>query len=218
MDYTEARRWMVDGQLRPSRVTDPRILSAMMDLPRERFVPAAALARAYADRDIALPRGRAIMKPMVLARLVQLLGLRPGDRALVVGPGTGYGTAVAARTGAHVTAVEEDPELAAAATSALAETVGAAAVKVVQGPLIQGWPGAAPYDAILIEGAVPQVPEAISAQLVEGGRLATVIAEAGRAPRAVLGRRVGGTFSLTDAFDAAATPIPAFAPEPGFVL
>src|SRR5919202_5397107 len=108
MDYADARKRMVDGQLRPNRVTDPRVLDAMRDLPREDFLPRAAQARAYADEDVPLPGGRALIQPMVIARLAQLAAVRPGDRALVVCAGTGYGAAVLARCDARVTAVESD--------------------------------------------------------------------------------------------------------------
>ena len=115
MDFAEARRFMVDGQLRPNRIEDPRIVSAMRDLPRERFAPPALAARAYADADLPLPGGRAMMQPMVLAKLVQLAGLRRGERALVVAAGTGFGAALMAAIGGSVTAVESDPALLAIA-------------------------------------------------------------------------------------------------------
>ena len=108
MDYADARKRMVDGQLRPNRVTDPRVLDAMRELPREDFLPPRPRARAYADEDVPLPGGRAMVAPMVIARLAQLAAVRPGDRALVVCAGTGYGAAVLARCGARVTALEAD--------------------------------------------------------------------------------------------------------------
>ena len=127
MDYADARKRMVDGQLRPNRVTDPRVLDAMRELPREDFLPATARALAYADEDVPLPGGRALVEPMVIARLAQLAAVRPGDRALVVCAGTGYGAAVLARCGARVTAVESDATLAGIAQKALAAHLPAAA-------------------------------------------------------------------------------------------
>lgn len=219
-DSAEARRRMVDGQLRPNRVTDPRLLAAMDEIPRERFLPPALAARAYADEDVRLDGGRALIEPMVIARLLQLLALRDGDRALVVGAGSGYAAAVAARCGARVIALEEDAALVAAARRALAGMAPPEALRLVQGPLAAGWPGGAPYDAILIEGEVPEVPEAIAGQLAEGGRLATVLGPASRglSSHAVLGRRIAGSFSVTDAFNCATLPLPAFRRQPTFVF
>jgi protein-L-isoaspartate(D-aspartate) O-methyltransferase len=220
MDHAEARKRMVDGQLRPSRVTDPRILAAMGELPRERFLPANLAARAYTDEDVALPNGRALIEPLPLARMLQMLALREGDRLLILGAGTGYGAAVASRTGARVTALEEDEALVAEARRLLPEIAPAGLVTVVHGPLVAGHAAGAPYDAILIEGAVPEVPEGIRRQLAEGGRLAAVLAAAprGRSSRAVLGQHLGGTFSLSDVFDCSVAPLPAFRPQPGFVF
>lgn len=220
MDQAEARRRMVDGQLRPNRVTDQRVLAAMLEIPRERFLPPALAARAYTDEDVPLPGGRALIEPMVIARLMQLLGLRDGDRLLVVGAGTGYAAAIGAHCGARVVALEEDQALLDIARRSLTGLVSPDRLQIVAGPLSSGYPTAAPYDAILIEGEVPEVPVAIADQLAEGGRLATVLAAASRgvSSRAVLGRRVGGSFSVTDAFDCATLPLPAFRRPPGFVF
>ena len=219
-DMAEARKHMVDGQLRPNRVVDPRLLAAMGEIPRERFLPPHLAARAYVDEDVRLPGGRALMEPMVVARLLQLLAIRPGDRVLVVGAGTGYAAAVAAQCGAEVVALEEDAALVAAALRALAGLIAPAALRLVEGPITEGDVAGAPYDAILIEGEVPEVPPSIIGQLAEGGRLATVLAANARgvSSRAVLGRRVGGAFSLSDAFDCATLPLPAFRRAPGFVF
>lgn len=216
----EARLAMVNGQLRPNRVTDPLLLAAMRDLPRERFVPAALAVRAYADEDLRLAGGRVLMQPVAIARLIQALGIRDGDRALVVGAGGGYAAAVMARCGARVVALEEDPALLAQARIALAGLLPPDSLRLVAGPLLAGHADGAPYDAILIEGEVPQVPEAIAAQLAEGGRLATVLAggSRGRGAHAVLGCRAGGSFSLTDAFDCTTAPLPAFQPAPRFAF
>jgi len=219
-DTAEARRRMVDGQLRPNRVTDPRILSAMLAIPREAFLPPGLAARAYTDEDVPLPGGRALMEPMVIARLLQLLALRDGDRLLVVCAGTGYAAAVAAACGARVVALEEDAPLLAIARRAVPAAAGPGSVTLGGGPVAAGHAAGAPYDAILIEGEVPDVPAAIADQLAEGGRLVTVLAAAarGQSSRAVLGRRVGGSFSVTDAFDCATLPLPAFRRPPAFVF
>jgi protein-L-isoaspartate(D-aspartate) O-methyltransferase len=219
-DMAAARRFMVDGQLRPNRVTDPMLLAAMGDLPRENFLPPALAARAYADEDVRLPGGRALIEPMVIARLLQLLRIREGDRMLVLGAGTGYAAAVATRCGARVTAVESDPDLFSHARRAVTGLLPAGVLRLVQADPAQGHASGAPYDAILIEGEIPAIPEAIAGQLAEGGRLATVLAaaERGLSSRAVLGLRQGGSFSVTDAFDCATLPLPQFRPAPGFAF
>jgi protein-L-isoaspartate(D-aspartate) O-methyltransferase len=211
---------MVDGQLRPSRVTDPRLLAAMGDVPRERFLPPGLAARAYTDEDVRLPGGRGMIEPMVIARMLQLLSIRDGDRVLVIGAGSGYAATIAARCGARVVAVEQDAALAAAARRAIAGLVAPADLRLVEAPLGAGFPTGAPYDGILIEGEVAGIPAEIANQLAEGGRLVTVLAGADRglASRAVLGRRIGGSFSVTPAFDCATLPLPAFARRPGFVF
>lgn len=218
MDFAEARRLMVDGQLRPNHVDDPRIVAAMRELPRERFVPPAMVHRAYADADIPLPGGRALLKPLVLARLVQSAGLRRGERALVLAAGTGFGAALMAAIGASVTAVEADPALVAVARAALAAAVLPGAVTLVQAAPEDGHAAGAPYDVIMIEGGVHSVPRAIQEQLAEGGRLVTVGLAGGPPGRALLIRRAGGAFTETIGFDAHAPALPGFAPAPAFTL
>jgi protein-L-isoaspartate(D-aspartate) O-methyltransferase len=214
MDYADARRRMVDGQIRPNKVTDPRLLEALADLPRERFLPPPLRARAYVDDDVPLARGRAMMEPMVLARMVQLLSPRPGDRALVVGAGTGYGAAVLARMGAAVTAVEDDADLAAAARDAFADCLPPAAVRLADTLPPEG----ESFDAILVEGEVPAVPERISGLLAEGGRLSAVLGGGRRTGTAVLAQRLGGALTVTPVFDCAVAALPAFAPPARFVF
>jgi protein-L-isoaspartate(D-aspartate) O-methyltransferase len=218
MDYADARKRMVDGQLRPNRVTDPRVLDAMRDLPREEFLPAAVRARAYSDEDVPLPGGRTMVEPMVIARLAQTAAVRPGDRALVVCAGTGYGAAVLARCGARVIAIETDTALAAIAGRALAATLPAGAVRIESGRPAEGFAAGAPYDVVVIEGEVPEVPAAIAEQLAEGGRLVTVLGNGRRGGVAVLARRIGGAVSVTPVFDCATVALPEFQPAPGFVF
>jgi protein-L-isoaspartate(D-aspartate) O-methyltransferase len=219
MDFAEARRQMVDGQVRPNRVTDPRIILAMQEIPRERFVPPALVSRALADQDLALGHGRILLQPMTIGRLLQLALPRPGERALVVASGTGYGAALLAHMGLQVMAVEDDDALLAIATVALAGSgLPPGAIRQERGDPAAGCAAAAPYDLILIEGAFPAVPPALSAQLAEGGRLVGIRHASGEAGAAILGRRVGGTFSAVDAFDARGTLLPAFAPKPAFLF
>lgn len=221
MVFAEARRRMVDGQIRPNRVTDPLLVEALRSLPREAFLPAALHSRAYVDEDVALPGsdGRVLMEPMVLARLLQLAAVRPGDRALVVCAGTGYGAAVLGHIGARVTAVEDDPALLSIARAGLAAAeLPNGAVRLEATRPADGFAGAAPYDVILVEGEVPQVPPSLVEQLAEGGRLVAVEGGGARSGRAVLGRKLGGAFTVTPAFDCATAALPAFAPAPGFVF
>lgn len=214
MDYADARRRMVDGQLRPNKVTDPGLLAAVRGLPRELFLPLPLRPRAYSDEDVPLPGGRALMEPMVLARLVQLLEARPGCRALVVGAGTGYGAAVLARMGASVTAVEEDAALAAAAREAFAACLPPAAIRLAD--RLPDWEER--FDAVLIEGAVPAVPPEFAERVAEGGRLSTVQGNGGRNGVAVVGRRIGGAFTVSPVFDCAVAALPAFAEPARFVF
>lgn len=217
-DYAAARNLMVDGQVRPNKVTDPRIVAAMRALPRERFVPAALAARAYSDEDVALGGGRHLMEPMVIARLVQMLAVAPGERVLVVAAGSGYGAAVLAGCGARVTALEEDPALLTLARAVLPQV--APAVAMAEGRLGEGWKPGAPYDAVLIEGAVAELPAAVLAQLrPEGGRLATVLKPSGRVGHATLCTSGGGgRLAQVAVFDCAVPLLPGFARVAGFVL
>jgi protein-L-isoaspartate(D-aspartate) O-methyltransferase len=216
VDYADARNMMVDGQVRPNKVYDPRILDALRRLPRERFVPSRQMALAYADADVPLGGGRVLLQPMAIARLVQMAMVRTGERALVVGSGTGYGAALLAACGAQVTALEDDAALSDIARSALRGQDG---IAFVAGPLAQGWKAGAPYDVVLIEGGVTDVPAAIAGQLrTPSGRLVTVRAASGRMGQAVLGEPSQGGLSFTAVFDCATSLLPALCPEPGFVF
>jgi protein-L-isoaspartate(D-aspartate) O-methyltransferase len=212
-DFFVARQFMVNGQLRPTKVTDPRVLAAMRSLPREDFVPPAMATLAYIDDDLRLTATRSMMKPLVLARLVQLAAPRPGEAVLIVGAGSGYGAAVVAACGAQVTALEEDPALLDMATVALR---GVAGVSLVRGPLADGWPAAAPYDVVLIEGSVRAVPERIGRQVAQTGRLVAVVApEAGRSAAVLAEPSVGG-LAVRPMFDAVAPRLPSLWPALGF--
>jgi protein-L-isoaspartate(D-aspartate) O-methyltransferase len=213
--FADARKNMVDSQIRPNRVTDPRILSAMRRLPRERFVPAAARPLAYADEDVPLGNGRFMMEPMVLAKLLQAAVLQDHERALIVGAGTGYSAAVLAACGCRVTALEDEPALLAIAGTVLATE--APGVTLVSGPLAVGWPSNAPYDLILIEGAVPDVPPALADQLHrETGRLLTAICGNGRSTRAILAEATGAGLGISTIFDCGTPIIPSMRRMPAF--
>jgi len=212
---TDARKRMVDSQIRPNRVSDPRILAAMRHLPRERFLATSLEALAYADQTVKLGFGRVLLQPMVLARLLQAAEPSPGDKVLVVGAGTGYSAAVLAECGCAVTALEDSAALYARAKSVLAEL--APSVALISGPLPAGWPQDAPYDLILIDGAVPAVPATVANQLNrDSGRLVTIISEGAHAGHAVQAEPTSAGVSVRPLFDCLCPVVPGFAPAPAF--
>jgi len=213
-DFAAARRHMVDGQVRTADVTDLRIISAMQDVPRERFVPPEAASLAYLDRAPTVGAGRCLLKPVVLAKLIQALELEPTDRILVVGCATGYAAAVLAHIAGQVVALEQDDKLTQAAQAVLAPQTN---VTVAKGALVEGYAQGAPYDAILIDGAVEQVPDALRQQLKDGGKLACVLGVPPHAS-AMLYRRSGDDLGGRAIFDAAAALLPGFAKARAFAF
>jgi protein-L-isoaspartate(D-aspartate) O-methyltransferase len=215
-DTAAARRHMVDSQIRTCDVTDLGLQEAMLTLPRERFLPQSLAPLAYLDKDIPLGNGRALLKPMMLAKLIQAARVRREDRVLDVGCGTGYSAAVLARLAGSVIALEEDAGLARQAKEALAAT-GAAQVEVIVGPLTAGWAAGAPYDLILLDGAAEIVPEALGRQLKPDGRLAGVY---GRSPagKGMIYRVIEGQLVGRPVFEAAARVLPGFVAPPAFVF
>jgi protein-L-isoaspartate(D-aspartate) O-methyltransferase len=217
VDFAQARRTMVDGQVRTADVTDLRLLGAMQEVPRELFVPAPRRAIAYLDRDVPVSTtARALLKPMVLGKLLQAAAIVSTDRVLDVGAATGYSSAVLSRLAARVIALEEDEKLAALASEALA-AFGAANVTVATGPLEAGWAAEAPYDVILLQGASEVAPDSLLAQLVDGGRLLSVIGS-GPMGKAMIYRKTGSHATAQPLFDAAAPLLPGFAKAPAFVF
>jgi protein-L-isoaspartate(D-aspartate) O-methyltransferase len=217
LDFAEARNRMVDSQVRPNKVTDPRIIAAMRRLPRERFLPPQLATLAYIDEDVPLGGGRYLIEPMVIARLAQLTAAAAGERALVVAAGTGYGAALLAACGARVTALEDDASLQAVAHNVLAEL--APSVSLVAGSMTAGWAPAAPYDVILIEGAVQEIPQVIGDQLhQQSGRLVTVCAGSERLGQAILAEATPAGLRMQPMFDCATPPIPCFKQSTGFVF
>lgn len=218
-DFALLRQRMVDNQIRPSEVTDHQLIQAFLSIPRENFVAPDQRPFAYADRDLPLTPwapGRRMMPPVHIARLVQTLEIKPGGRALVVAAGTGYSAAILARIGAVVVALEEDEALAAAAREILVG-VGADPVRVVNGPHVRGHADDAPYDAILIDGAIEVLPEAIAEQLAPDGRLATIERD-DRVSRAMLYERVGDDVTKWPLFDAWLDVLPGFERAREFVF
>jgi protein-L-isoaspartate(D-aspartate) O-methyltransferase len=236
VDLRAVRRAMVDGQVRTSDVTNLDLIDAMLDVPREAFVPERLAAFAYLDRDLALPTSdgvaRYLLKPVVTAKLIQAADIGVKDRVLVVGSATGYSAAVVSRLAAAVVALEEDSALADAAQTVL-RRLGLLTVTPVTGRLVGGWPAAAPYDVILVEGGVETMPDALFAQLSEGGRLVAVVygglAEAqmggqvegqmeGKVGKATLFRSVRGEVGGRPLFDSTAPLLPGFRKAPAFVF
>jgi protein-L-isoaspartate(D-aspartate) O-methyltransferase len=220
MNVVEARNRMVDGQVRTADVTDLRILAAMLELPRERFVPPDKADLAYTDLDIPLGSEspgavpRRLMRPRNLAKLIQAANVSATDRVLDVGCGTGYGAAVLARLAAEVVALDEDRALTALTAKALADCHN---VTIMAGPLAGGVPARAPYDVIVLEGACEVSPRALFDQLADGGRLVCVEGR-GLAGRAMLYVASGGAVSGRSVFDAAAPLLPGFAAPAAFVF
>lgn len=215
-DFATARRHMVDGQVRTADVTDLRILTAMLEIPRENFVPSSAAGLAYLDLDLAVGEAgvRRLLKPMVLAKLIHAANVTSSDRVLDVGCSTGYAAAILSRIAGQVIALEQDSGLAQTARAALASQ---SSVNVVSGPLIAGWPQGAPYDVILLEGATEIAPHTFLGQLKDGARLVCVLGS-GPAAKAMLYCRSGEELGGRPIFDASAAVLPGFARAPVFAF
>jgi protein-L-isoaspartate(D-aspartate) O-methyltransferase len=217
-DTATARRMMVDGQVRTADVTNLDLIAAMLAVPRELFVPLSLTGQAYFDSDIPLGAGRALLKPMVLAKLIQGAQASATDHVLDVGCGTGYSSAVLSHLVGSVVALEEDATLARrAAQEVLSAGLGAANVTVAIGPLTAGWPAAAPYDLILLDGATEIAPEVLGRQLKPEGRMACVLGRA-QTGKAMIYRMIEGHLVGRPIFDAAAPVLPGFAATPVFVF
>jgi protein-L-isoaspartate(D-aspartate) O-methyltransferase len=221
-DFQAARRAMVDGQVRTNDVTDLGIIAAMLEIPREVFVPQARAALAYLDRDVviadatATEPARYLMKPMVLARLIQAADPGPRDRVLVIGAGTGYGAAVMSRLAGEVVALEENESLFQQAQSVLA-SLGSRNVTVIHGPLAGGAPASGPYEVILIDGGVETVPDGLCGQLSPYGRLVAVV-RSGALGKGELFQPVEGKCCGRELFDANAPVLPGFSLAPAFIF
>ena len=192
---------MIESQLRPQGVTDAAVLDAMGRIPRENFLPSHTRPLAYADRAVAIGEGRFLPAPAVLGQLLTQMMPERGQHALVVGGGTGYSAAVIAGMGVDVVALESHPALAASAREH--------GIEFAEGPLEQGLASSAPYDQILIDGAVEYIPEAIIDQLADGGRLGAAMLDRG-ITRLIVGRKAGGAFGTLSIADAGVPALPGF--------
>jgi protein-L-isoaspartate(D-aspartate) O-methyltransferase len=215
-DFDRARKVMVDNQLRTAGITDRRVLAAMGEVPREQFVPEVRRGLAYIDEAIAVGGARKLGAPAPFAKLIQLAEVDGTDHVLDLGCGTGYSAAVLGQLAASVVAVESEPALAATARSALAG-VGATNVTVVEGALETAGKSKGPYDVIVIEGTVEQVPDALFGQLKPEGTLVALLAEAGRPAVAHLFARSGKGIASRAVFDAQLPPLAA-RQDDGFVF
>jgi protein-L-isoaspartate(D-aspartate) O-methyltransferase len=222
IDFKQQRVTMVESQVRPSDVTDRRIVRAMLEVPREQFAPEGVRAIAYMDAALPITargpgrQGRYLLPPRTLAKLLQVAEIAPDALVLDVGCASGYSTAVLAHLAKAVVALEADAALAAQAESALRE-LGILNAIVLRGPLAAGAPAHAPFDVIVLNGSVPQAPIHLLAQLKEYGRLVAVLAE-GSFGGAQVWRRAGKGFDAVRVFDAGAKPLPGFARQAEFTL
>lgn len=201
MDFARARDVMVESQVRTSDVTDPRILGAMRNLPRERFAPAQRRTLAYGDLDLEVAPGRTLLRPRDLAKLIHALAPQTNERALEIAGATGYGAAVLAACCKHVITLDPDPDLSFAAQAAL-ESCGVTNAKAVSTAVTEGWADEGPYDLILLNGATEIVPEAWLKQLAQGGRLGVIVRQ-GAAGAARIYTRSEDATAYRTAFDAA---------------
>lgn len=221
-DYTSARHNMVESQIRPNEVTDARLLNALQTVPREAFVPARLRPLAYMENEIVIQSGlegtppRLLLAPMPLARLIQLAEVEQDDLVLDIGCATGYSTALLAHIAESVVGLENDQELVDQASQTLMELeIDNAAV--VQGALTDGYASEGPFDVIMLNGSVSEIPERLLEQLRDGGRLVGIVSE-GEVGHATVFRNSGGRISKRVSFDAGAPVLPGFEPEPTFIF
>ncbi len=216
-DSALQRKNMVESQVRPSDVTDRRIMAAMQDIPRERFVPEGQRSLAYMDEALSFGGGRGLLAPRIFARLVQLGNIGANDRVLDVGCLSGYSAAVLARLAGHVTALESDAGLARTAQIELASKP-AAIVDVIAGALAAGHAAGAPYDVIVVEGATERMPEALTEQLAPGGRLVAIEASGRRLGQAVIITKNASGLTKRVAFEASGFLLPGFEKPTAFAF
>jgi protein-L-isoaspartate(D-aspartate) O-methyltransferase len=215
MDYARARQNMVENQIRTNKVTDPRIIEAMEQVPREIYVPKSKQGIAYFDEDIPLGNGRYLMEPMVLGRMLQTVEVETTDVVLIIGSGYGYSSAIVSSMADTVVALEVDEKISETAGATLTDQ-GCDNAVTVEGDLTAGYPKQAPYDIILIDGAVGSVPSGLLDQLNDGGRLMAVVKKDDRVGMATLFTKTGDIIGETPVFDANVPYLPGFEPVAEF--
>jgi protein-L-isoaspartate(D-aspartate) O-methyltransferase len=208
-NFAAARHNMVESQVRPNGITDHRIIDAMAEVKREDFVPAERKTIAYLDEDVRLKDGRYLIEPMAFARMIHLALIKPTDRVLVVGAGTGYGAKIISKLTKSVVALECDPELAALARQFLA---GDDRVVVIEGNLAEGHAAGAPYDVIIVEGRIAALPESLFAQLANEGRIVAAVGNTD-VSKMQIATLTDGHRSSRSAFDVSIAPLPGFVVE-----
>lgn len=216
LDYAKARMAMVDCQVRPADVTRYAVIAAMLQVPRERFVPAAHRPLAYAEMQVPLAPDRVLLEARTLAKMLDALEVTESDIVLDVGAGYGYTAVIASRMAASVVALEENADLVQHLEDNLTR-LESDTVLVEQGPLAAGAPDSGPYDVIIIEGGVERVPDALLSQLAEGGRLAAIRMD-GMLGQCRIWRRSGDSVSSRAAFEAAAPVLPGFDAKRAFTF
>lgn len=215
-DFAARRTMMVDTQVRPSDVTKFPIIDAMLQVPREAFVPARLREVAYLGENLDLGNGRVVLAPRTLAKMLDALDIEGDDLVLDIGPGYGYSSAVIARLAEAVVGLEDDPSLVEEAQRALGEA-GADNVVMVEGALADGVTDHGPYDVIVIEGAVEHLPAPVPDQLREGGRIGCLFVE-GALGVVRIGYKIDGRINWRDAFNAGAPVLPGFERHAAFTL
>jgi protein-L-isoaspartate(D-aspartate) O-methyltransferase len=211
--YDRARLHMIESQIKPSDVTDPRLLAAFAAVEKERFVPSAIVALTYAEAPLEVAPGRFLLEPRTFAKLIKLAEITAEDRVLDVGCATGYSAALLARLAGKVIALEQDADLVRVASGTLVNT----SVTVVQGALIEGARQEGPFDAIIVEGAIEEVPQTLLSQLAEGGRLVAVVQQ-GPQGKAMLYLKENGSIGGRAMFDASAPVLAGFKKMVGFIF
>lgn len=212
--FEAMRHQMVASQLRTNAVSDPRVVAAMARVPREKYLPDSAARLAYRDTAVPLAHGRKANLPIAIGKLLTEARVKPSDSVLLIGAAGGYTAAVLAELAGEVIAVESDPVLAADAHTALA---GFTNVTVIEGSLEDGCPSRAPFDLLVIDGAIERLPEALIAQLKVGGRAVAGLNDRG-VTRLASGRRSEGGFALADFADIDCVALPGFAPTQSFTF
>ncbi|MFZ7094043.1 protein-L-isoaspartate O-methyltransferase family protein [Primorskyibacter sp. 2E233] len=215
-DFATRRRMMVDTQVRPSDVTEFPIIDAMLNIPREVFVPRERIEAAYADTHVELGAGRVVLEPRVFGKMLDALNLSNSDFVLDLGAGLGYSSAVIARIAEAVVAVEDDEDRAAEAQALLTEHHADNVILHV-GPLEQGAAEHGPYDAIIVEGGVETLPEGLTDQLKDGGRIAVIFME-NALGTVRIGHKVDGAVNWRFAFNGTAPVLPGFEKKAAFAL
>lgn len=216
-DFAQARRAMVNSQVRINDVTDYRIQDAMAELPREKFVPRSRQAKAYGDAEVEIGEGRFLLCPRDLAKLVQAADIKSTDLVLDIACGRGYTTALLSRLAETVVGIDADAEMVARASERLNEVRADNAV-VIKGDPRAGVPDQGPFDVIVIAGAVDEVPQALFDQLAEGGRLVTFVRNGPVGRATVFTRGQGGAIGERVVFDGTPTLVPGFEKERDFVF